>query len=628
MSLKARLRISIVALVILVVSAVSLLNMSSLAEARLVDVVQRTAMAAQQVKMFLIQRVQDQAARREPRPASLEETKRLWTEIVRTDDELAAMLENTMANSRLIIEILVCGEDGEILAASNRSHLGGTLHRLPELAQWEKKNPWQKLIEVFSRRQDYEAVIALGVPDQPKPIFTIQVVVSSILLRDALLPQIYKITAIFLASLLVSSVLAVIVSNLILRPLARISQAIDRISRGEFGKDPTPADSEAKEFAAVRTKLNVLGEQFRGAREDAVRLRANIEQLLERLQEVVFLFDRDDHLVLAGREAEQLLGRARGEIVGRALTDLFPSSSTLGAIIRGAIDLRRPLRDHPVTLERGDLPPAHLLVSVEMLGGFPSHQRIGALITLRDAETRRQIQSQLDISARLAAISRLTGGVAHEIKNPLNAITVHLEILRAKLGEQGAAVGPEIETISREITRLDRVVKTFLDFARPIELRMQDLEMVGLVREIITLVEPASARQQIRVQLQAEPEAVFLRGDHDLLKQAVLNVVVNAVEAMEEGGRLEVQVRRVTDECLVTIADDGAGIPAGIQDKIFNLYFSTKGKGSGIGLAVTFRVVQLHGGTIDFVSEPGKGTTFRLRFPALQTKEPAPVLTS
>jgi signal transduction histidine kinase len=246
---------------------------------------------------------------------------------------------------------------------------------------------------------------------------------------------------------------------------------------------------------------------------------------------------------------------------------------------------------------------------------------MGLLITLRDAETRQQIRSQLDVSARLAAISRLTGGVAHEIKNPLNAIAVHLEVLRSRLANEGLAELPEIETIGREINRLDRVVKTFLDFTRPVELRMSEVEIAGLLREILALVEPSAARQNIRLVLEA-PEPLFVEGDRDLLKQAILNVVVNAVEAMKEGGRIRVAAHRSGEECVVEVEDQGPGIPEEIRDRIFQLYFSTKGKGSGIGLAVTFRVVQLHNGTIDFTTEVGRGTTFRLRFPA-RDREPA-----
>jgi PAS domain S-box-containing protein len=486
---------------------------------------------------------------------------------------------------------------------------------------WESRSPWQKLREVFSRREDYQTTVALGLPGQPEPVFIIHVVVSSILLRDALLPQLTGIALIFAASLALSVALAVMVSNWSLRPLARISEAIEQITRGEYRPAAANGPPEAVEVAAVRSKLDLLGEQFRGAREDAVQLRSNIERLLERLREVVLLFDRHGRLVLAGRAAEEVLGRPRGELLGRSWQELFPPESPLGAVVRKAVEEGRPLRDHAVTLQRDGSAPAHLLVNLDVLEAFPDREPMGLLITLRDAETRQQIRSQLDVSARLAAISRLTGGVAHEIKNPLNAIAVHLEVLRSRLANEGLADLPEIETIGREINRLDRVVKTFLDFTRPVELRMSEVEVAGLLREILALVEPSAARQNIRLVLEA-PEPLFVEGDRDLLKQAILNVVVNAVEAMKEGGRIRVAAHRSGEECVVEVEDQGPGIPEEIRDRIFQLYFSTKGKGSGIGLAVTFRVVQLHNGTIDFTTEVGRGTTFRLRFPA-RDREPA-----
>jgi PAS domain S-box-containing protein len=437
-----------------------------------------------------------------------------------------------------------------------------------------------------------------------------------VFLRDMLFPQVRSIGLIFLGALLLSMVLAVVVSNLALRPLARISQTIDRISRGEFPQQDPVSESTAREFAAVQSKLNLLGQQVRGARQDALQLRSNVEQLLENLEEVVLLFDAQDRLVMAGRAAERLLGRGRWELVGRGMTELFPPSSALGVAILNAIELRQPLKDLALTLER-DGASVRLLVNVEMLEAFPGHQRIGTLVTLRDSETRRQIQSQLDVSARLAAISRLTGGVAHEIKNPLQAITVHLELLRSKLAGETDTVAPEIETIAREIQRLDRVVKTFLDFTRPIELKMRDLKMETLAREVAALEGPSAGQQGVRIELDAEPGEILVHGDPDLLKQAILNVVVNGVEAMKAGGRLGIELRQEGGECRLSISDEGVGIPPEIREKIFNLYYSTKGKGSGIGLAMTYRVVQLHNGTIDFSSEVGKGTTFRLRFPAI-----------
>lgn len=615
-SLKARLRLAIVALVVLVVSAVSLLHLNRLAEARFQDFAQRAQMAAQQIKTFLIFRVRELAARQEPGPASLEEAIALWEQMVREDADLAAMLDSTVASARVVVEILITDRTGRVLASSNRARIGSVHAALPELSAWEERSPWENLRQVLSRREDYQTTVALGLPGRAEPVFSIHVVVSSILLRDELVPLLTRIGLIFVASLGLSLALAVMVSNWSLRPLARISDAIERITRGEYTPAADNGAPEAAEVAAVRSKLNLLGEQFRGAREDAVQLRSNIERLLEQLREVVLLFDRHGRLLLAGRAAEELLGRARWELLGRTWRELFPPQTPLGAALRAAIEEGRPLRDHAATLEREGQPPAQLLVNVDPLEAFPDREPMGLLVTLRDAETRQQIRSQLDVSARLAAISRLTGGVAHEIKNPLNAIAVHLEVLRSKLAAEGQDALPEIETIQREITRLDRVVKTFLDFTRPVELRMGTVEIVGLLREILALVEPAAAQQHVRVALAAEPDEIFLEGDRDLLKQAILNVVVNAVEAMKDGGQLAVSARLGGGECVIEVADEGPGIPEDIRDRIFQLYFSTKGKGSGIGLAVAFRVVQLHNGTIDFTTEVGRGTTFRLCFPA------------
>jgi signal transduction histidine kinase len=244
---------------------------------------------------------------------------------------------------------------------------------------------------------------------------------------------------------------------------------------------------------------------------------------------------------------------------------------------------------------------------------------VGTQITLRDAETRREIGTQLDLSARLTAISRLTGGVAHEIKNPLNSIALHLEVLRARIENRDAAAESEIGVISREITRLDRVVKTFLDFTRPLDLSLIEVEAGQLVGEIATLMEPDARKRNIEMTVDTGPGGLILRADRDLLKQAVLNVVMNGIDAMSNGGRLRIAVKKAGADCVIGVADQGGGIPAELRDKIFNLYFTTKEKGSGIGLAMAFRAVQLHNGTIDFASEEGKGTSFWLRFPLLES---------
>ena len=225
-----------------------------------------------------------------------------------------------------------------------------------------------------------------------------------------------------------------------------------------------------------------------------------------------------------------------------------------------------------------------------------------------------RMASELDVATRLAAISRITGGVAHEIKNPLNAIVLRLDLLRERLGEPEEELLQEIDLLSKEVRRLDRVVKTFLTFSRPVEVRLQDLDLAALAREVTELMTPQGKLSGVGMTFESHAPAL-IRGDSDLLKQAVLNLVTNALEATPSGGGVHVSVSNGDGRARLEIADTGPGIPSELRDKVFQLYFTTKKQGSGIGLALTYRAVQLHNGTIDYSSEAGQGTTFRLEFP-------------
>jgi signal transduction histidine kinase len=244
-----------------------------------------------------------------------------------------------------------------------------------------------------------------------------------------------------------------------------------------------------------------------------------------------------------------------------------------------------------------------------------SGSRTGLLVRLRDPEAQRQIGRQLQTADRLAAISRISGGVAHEVKNPLNAILLHVEVARTRLARGETDVTPQMEVISREILRLDRVVKTFLDFTRPVELNYRVVSLAEVLSEIVELARPQAEAEKIHMDVVLCPDGVEVRLDRDLFKQAVLNVVVNAMQAMPGGGELRLECSSTGDTAEIRIADTGAGIPPELREKIFRLYFTTKQGGSGIGLAMTFRIVHLHDGTIDFSSEPGKGATFVIRLP-------------
>ena len=612
MSLKARLRVAIVALVTLVVIGMSALYLYDFTRMTFHAASERAGLVADEVKGNLVDRLDRETAARGVHPGALQEWKANWSRVVSTDPSIAEMLKRTLASADLVVAILVTDDQGHVLAASSPDLVHTTQKPAEDFRDLLARNWIVNLWDLMTRREDYTTTRTLGVEPYKQPFFNITVVIRSVLLKHAVQPALQVLALTFGSALFISIFLGTVLPTVILDPLQRVSRSIDLIRTGQFDTSTLALPREASEFAAVQSKLSLLGQQFRGAKQDALELRSNVEQLLERLEEAVLLFDNSGRLMMAGETAERMLGKNREQLVGRSLEELFPVSTVLGNVIVNAVRMRESVHNQAVTIPPEAGGAMRLLVTVEILRRTSSQENIGTLITLRDVESRRQLEVQLGISSRLAAISRLTSGVAHEIKNPLNAMALHLEVLKSKLEVQE----PELDVISREIKRLDNVVKTFLNFNKPVVLQARPIDLNRVVEQVLALVLVDAQARNIEME-KALNGKLWINGDPDLLQQAILNVVNNGIEAMKDGGQLAVRTEWSGEECRLTIRDAGPGIAPEIQDRIFNLYFTTKQQGTGIGLATTFRVVQLHSGTIDFVSEQGKGTTFRLRFPGM-----------
>jgi signal transduction histidine kinase len=205
--------------------------------------------------------------------------------------------------------------------------------------------------------------------------------------------------------------------------------------------------------------------------------------------------------------------------------------------------------------------------------------------------------------------------VAHEIKNPLNSIALRLELLRSRVLPEVPEAQPELDIIAQEIVRLDRVVRTFLDFTRPVELQAEDLDLAALARRLLDLVRPEADQHNIVIETAGLDQPAPLRGESGLLQQAVLNILRNALEAMPSGGKLAVRLGKSGQNAELEISDTGPGISPEVRDKIFQLYYTTKQNGTGIGLAMTYRAIQLHNGSIEIGGQPGSGAVFRIRLP-------------
>lgn len=617
MSLRLRLNLAIVGLVAVVVVALSAIHIGTVADLLVAEAQSRLDLAANQLESV----VNAAAGGHFERLPIMEgeDPEQRFKDFLRNDPELALVLENAVGRSEWVVLALITDTERINLASSLPTLRGQAERAAPLLEEFADKPLLTKLREIFLiENQDYEVRRELGPRDTMETWVTIRLVFSTLMLRDRLQDPIASTAAAALAAVFLSILLAVLVSHLAYRPLRSIAVMIDRIAQGDadlVARDAAKSKAPS-EVGAVESKLTLLGEQFRGAQDDAKRLQTNIDQLLDRMEEAVLFFGRDDRLIISSTPAERLLGLGRWELIGRPLHEIFDATTPLGALVQSAVHTRRQVDGQVVEHTPQDGDPIQLQVSLEGVEDFNTHERIATMITLRDADPRRQLASHIDVSTRLAAISRLTSGAAHEIKNPLNAIALHLEVLKSRMDGASGETEASIAVIEREITRLDRVVKSFLDFTRPVEAAMAPIDLARLLSEVAGLVRPDAQNRGVKVVFRTREEGAMIEGDADLLKQALLNVVMNAVEAIKDEGSVTLSLERQGRDWLVRVADTGVGIDPGQHEKIYNLYFTTKRKGSGIGLAMTFRVVQMHGGTIDFSSAPGEGTEFRLGFPA------------
>jgi signal transduction histidine kinase len=532
-------------------------------------------------------------------------------EALQGDPGLSSLLQSVIGYSPTIYDVSIVDASGRALLHTDADQIGKIIPRRGELIAVVDGSFRQQMEVVFGGPRVYEVRIPLERNHQP--FGAIRVGISTTFLKDALQPQLKASIAFSLLAIVVSLVLAASLSNLALKPLEAINRRLDLLSAGQ---EPSQKERQrSDEYGVVTTKIDRLGRQMRDVKEVFSALKENLDQIMANLQDGVMLFTRDWRAVLVSASVEGFVGKPRGEMLGHSVSEIFAGDTRLGRLVLACFDRHQPLSGREVESESG----TRLQVSLDFIE--ERGERIGALLTLRDAESVRRIEDEIELSRRLAAIGRLTSGVAHEVKNPINAIVVHLEVLRQKLQQFDPDTRRHVDVIGSEIQRLDRVVQTLVDFTRPVELRLAEIDLRRLLDEVVLLAQPDAERHGVSIVRDYRSGSLPVKVDADLVKQAVLNIVLNGVQAMPHGGELTLLGSRTDDDAQLEIRDHGIGIPQEVRDKIFNLYFTTKKNGSGIGLAMAYRVMQLHNGSVEYDSVEGQGTTFRLRLPLATVEE-------
>jgi PAS domain S-box-containing protein len=611
--LRTKLTLVMTSLVLLVAAVLSGVFAAQLLEQLLQSTQKRAEDLANQVFRQAKQAIFE-AGQRGLRPASdaPEETHDFVRHAFEINEGLRTHLKGARENP-LIYEVSITDLDGKVLVSTDENLPGSFLPRRMPLSQLVQRNFLHQVKVLAGPSRVFEFDFPFS--NANRPFGEVRVALDSGFLLNEIAPTLWTSGTIVFVALVVSTLLAALVSRAALAPLQDIAAQLDRISAGQYDV-PSPElkgiGASGDELGAVSRKITQVGQQLRGVHEIFSTMRENMNSVMAGLEDGLLLFTRDSRAVMISPAAEKFLGQPAGQFLGRRVTEIFPTGHPLHEALHiDSDELSEVAAETELQTSEG---PRRVSVTVQAIQ--EDGERMGALVTLRDLDSLESINTQLQVSERLAALGRITAGVAHEVKNPLNSMRLWLENLKESLpAEADGASLQAVQVLDKEIDRLDAVVKRFLDFTRPMDIRLEATQLAELLREVLEVAQPQLQKAGIQLAQLLPIDVPEVYVDRALLKQAVLNLVLNAAEAMPGGGQLRLVLSRRGETAEITVGDTGKGIPPENRQKIFQLFFTTRPGGSGIGLASTFRIVQLLNGSIDFTSEVGRGTTFRIELP-------------
>jgi len=529
-----------------------------------------------------------------------------------TDRDLNVILSSVVSSWPTVYDAAIVDANGKAILHSNPDVVGKAIQPRLKLQLVQDARFRRQMRMIYSAPMVYDVETPLVL--NGIQFGSIRVGISTVFLKNEITPLLQKAAVYCCIAVLVALILAASLSRLALGPLEQISKRLDSMSAGETVASTGEGEDLGDEYGLVTLKIAHLGRQMRDTKEIFSALKDNVDQIMANLQDGLMLFTRDSRVVLVSASVERFLGTPRQALLGKSARDIFSPGTPLGALVLEGFQLRRAFGQREIEAAGGRF----IQVALDFIheGGT----QIGALLTMHDTESVRRIENEIETSRRLSASGRLTRGVAHEVKNPINAIVLHLQLLQNKLQQNDPDTRRHMDIIDSEIHRLDRVVQILVDFTRPRDLHLEQIDLKHVLEDVAQLAAPDAEQRGVNLRTNFPEISLPVTADSDFMKQAVLNVVLNGVQAMTNGGNLWLSARREGETVVTEIRDEGSGIPRDLQEKIFELYFTTKPGGSGIGLAQTYQIMQWHYGSVEFESKDSKGTIFRLRLPLTEVR--------
>ena len=571
---------------------------------------------------------------------------------LRTDPGIRAILESSIAYTQSVTYAAILDPAGVVIAHSSPSLEGGLQASAAPLSALLDEGALGQLRGVY---QDSTLEISEPLLLGDTPFGSIRVGLSTVLIRDGLNRALRPAVIAVLVTLAVALILSLVLAQWALKPIHVIKAGLSQLERGEA--DVRLLLPPGKEFTDLGQSFDAISARLSARDLPEV---AGAAPVIHGFEDAVAILDAKGGLLFANSAMKDVLPgpSSRQCFVDDSLPANHPFRRLVGDVIDqqrtcGPVTVRMSTGSHEASDQTEYDVTAHAFES--LAGRFA-----GMMVVARDVDYLSSVQSTVESSRQLASLGRLLTGVAHEVKNPLNAMTIHLELLRDKLAstrrgvaavaplgsvlgiatadgstmgadgepttmtltgldDRGRDSGPDVlhhvTIIGDEIRRLDEAIQGFLRFIRPDELDRDTVAVCDLIDEVFALVRPDADRTRVSLESRHASSMPTVEGDSAKLRQALLNLALNSCQAMPAGGVLRVSVRVTGPWVVIDVEDSGAGMTPEVLERIFDLYYTTKPDGSGIGLSMVYRIVQLHGGVIEVESTAGVGTRFRLKLP-------------
>ena len=598
LTLRSREVLAVTAVVLLVVAVTTAAQLAAVARIALRSASDEGTFAARQL---FHQSARAMAASRQPPVIAL-----------RRDPGVRALLDGIVGYSPTIVYAAIVDRSGRALVHSSPALEDATLPPRESVEAVVGASALTTVTMLFGQPRVYEALLPLQVGDRPFGV--VRVGLSTSLIRRELTHTLLRSLALAAGAIVIAVLAGLGVGTMLLRSIRRITEGMERLVRGQYGATvELTGDDELGELAA---RVNRLGERIQADQSQWQSERAQLAGIINTLEDAVIVLDPGRRVVFSNSAAEDVLARRLDDIGGSTLDAVLPADHPLLGVISDLFEAGQECRSMPLKVPRGDGGTREVAVSSYRIDEG-AHAGAGVL-ALKDLDPVRAVQSLVSYSQKLAALGHLTAGVAHEVRNPLNAMRIHVELLRTRLG---SAPRPEVseplDVLVGEIQRLDRVVQGFLKFARPQDLRLSRVDVNALLADAARLSSTEAVEAGCIIALDLATGLPGVIADPELLEQAVTNLLVNAIQAMPSGGTVTLASRDGAHGTVeIRVSDEGVGIRPDDVERIFRLYYTTKPNGSGIGLSLVYRIVQMHDGRVDVESTVGRGTTMTVTLPS------------